>query len=184
MGQAQTGRDAEHMGIDRHRGLVKNDRSNHISGLAPHAGQTHQVFHRVGNLPAKVGLQHLGHPQKMGSLVVGIGNRLDIGINLLLVGTAHRKRIGETCQQGRGHHVDPFVGTLGRENDGHQQFVGVLVMQLALGKGVVAGEPVQDLLVMLVDVRLRTAFPFCGFPAPGLSKAGIDRTRFLLQNGL
>ena len=127
------GRHAEDVGIDGHHLLAPDDRPYDVGRLAPHAGQPLQGVEIRRHHAAELRAEHPRHGGQVPGLVVGIGDAFDVGVDLFDRSLRHRlgRRIG--FEKRRRSHVDPLVGTLRRKNDGHQQLVGILVLQLALG---------------------------------------------------
>ena len=127
--------DAEHVGVDRHNRLVENDSGNDVGSLAAHAWQGLQLVDIIGDLAIKVGQQLFGHSLQMTALAVRIGDRLDIGVDILDRGRRQRLGVGVGCKQSRRDHIDTLVGALGRKHNRYEQLVGIVVMQFALSLG-------------------------------------------------
>ena len=171
-GQPYTFRYAEHMRIDRHHLALPQHSPQHVGRLAPHP---RQPLHRIeigGHLAAEFLAQHPGHPGQILRLVVRIGDTLYIGIDSLRPRFRHLVGRGEALEKGRRGHVDPLVGTLGRQDDGYQQLVGIVVVQFALGHGHVLRKPADDSVVTLSECHSRRVFRrlnstfFTSSPAP------------------
>ena len=148
--QADAVGDAEHMGVDRHGGLVEDDGGDDVGGLASHTREPLEVVDIAGHYAAEVAQEPLRHTHQVAALVVGIGYRLDILKNVITAGSSHRFGVGVGAKERRRHHVDTLVGALGRENDGYQQLEGSLVVQLGLRHGHRLLEPGNHLVVSLL----------------------------------
>ena len=76
-------RHPENVRIHRHYLSAKEHRSNHIGGLAPHAWEPFESLDSVGHHTTKFLHQHTSHLRKVFGFVVGVGDTLDVGVNLL-----------------------------------------------------------------------------------------------------
>ena len=84
---------------------------------------------------AKLFYQHACHAYQVLGLVGGIGDAADVLEDGFRGGGCHHFR-GRVClEQGRGDEIHPLVRALCREDDCHQEFVGIPVVQLGLGDG-------------------------------------------------
>ena len=69
----------EYMCINRHPGLLVNNRCNYIGGFSPDTGQLHQFINGHGYLTIKGGNDLLCHTNQVLRFIVGIGNTFDQG---------------------------------------------------------------------------------------------------------
>ncbi|MNQ79423.1 hypothetical protein D3C85_943680 [compost metagenome] len=135
VGQTQPMRDAKHVGVHRNGRLNAQFVQHHAGGLAPHAGQGLQVGAVQRHLAAVLLDQHPGGGDdvpRLGAIEADGGNQRDQP--LLAQGQHLLRRVGDG-EQGLGRLVDPHVGRLGRQGDGHDQGVGIDEIQLGLGIG-------------------------------------------------
>ena len=144
VGEAEAVRDAEHVRIHSDHGLVVEDTGHHIGGFSAHARERHQGVDVAGNLSAIFIYDLAGHRHQMCRLAVGVGDRPDQGIDLFRRGGGEPFHVGETLVEGGRRHIDPFVGTLGREDDRDDELVGRQEIELAPGKRAVRFEPGED----------------------------------------
>ena len=147
--QADAVRDAEDVRIDRHHLLLPQHRAQHVGRLAAHARQALHLLQIARNLAAELRTEHAGHAREVAGLVVGIGDALDVGVNILGRSRGHIEGRGKRLEQRGSGHVDPFVGALRRKDHRHQQLVGVGVVQFTLGHGHMLREPCDYAVVTL-----------------------------------
>ncbi len=133
--------DAEDVGVHRHGGLVERHGHHHVRRLAPHAGESLQQVHVLGDDAAELFGELDRHGMEVARLVVGVGYGFNQFVNLLHRACRHGGGGGETVEDGGGGHVHALVGALGGKDDRHQEFIGVGVMELRFGKPHVFGEP-------------------------------------------
>lgn len=133
LGKAQTRRNPENMRIDRHGWLVENNRSNHISSFAAYAGQLHQLIDFGRYDVVEFVVQHLSEPHQMFGLVVRVRNAADERKNLLHACPRKTFGGGKSLKKTRRGKVYTFVGALGTEYHGHQQFIRIAVKQFRFG---------------------------------------------------
>jgi len=126
-GKADAGCDAEDVGVDRHVGLVIDDRSDDIGGFAADAGEAHQFFDGQRYFAAKIMDQHLSHADQVFRLVIGIGNAPDQREELIKIRFSQAGGVRIFVKDGRGRHIDPLIRALCREDDRYQQLVGVVI---------------------------------------------------------
>ena len=104
---------------------------NEIGRLASYAGQTEKVVHIVRHLAAEVAEQHLGAAHN----ILGLGPPEAAGADVFadLIGCGRREgfQCGEALKQCRRHQIHTSVGALGRQTDGEQQLVVLLILQRA-----------------------------------------------------
>src|SRR6266566_2908934 len=92
----------------------------HVRGLAPHAGQLHQLFHRVGYLPAVSFHQCLCHPDDRSGLAAEESRTVDLLLQDLWIGVREVLcRLVFRDQRG-SDHVDSCIGRLSGENRGDE----------------------------------------------------------------
>ena len=148
-------RDAEDMRIDRHHLLVPDDRPHDVGRLAAHTRQTLQRLEVARDLAPELRAEHPRHGGEAARLVVGVGDAAYVGVYIFgrSRGQSLRRRVGrEECRRG---HVDALVGALRREHHRHQKLVGILIVQLALGRRHVGREPLYDAVVSLFEGHAR-----------------------------
>ena len=80
----------------------------------------------------------------MCGLVARIRDRADVFVELIDGGLCHGLWCGEGMEKVGSDEVDALVGALGREDDSHEEFEGVVVVELCLGVGIVLDEVVDD----------------------------------------
>lgn len=138
------------MRIYRHVRLVPDDGTNDIGRLPPDTRQAKQGIVVLRHLSAIVIDQTLGHTQKMAGLIARIRDGLDVFVEFIDSRLGHLLRCGKSLQEIGGDEVDPLIGALRREDYGHQQLKGVVVVQLGGGIGIVLDEIFDDALVSLL----------------------------------
>src|SRR6266576_1098756 len=117
----------------------------HVRGLAPHAGQLHQLFHRVGYLPAVSFHQCLCHPDDRSGLAAEESRTVDLLLQDLWIGVREVLcRLVFRDQRG-SDHVDSCIGRLSGENRGDEQVECAVVVQRAGGRGIRLLEARDDL---------------------------------------
>jgi hypothetical protein len=122
-GQADTGGDAEDMGIDGHIRLVIDNGSDYIGGFATDAWQTHQFFNGQRYLAAEVMNQHLGHADQVFRFVVGIRDAANKREQVVEMRFSKAGGIRIFIKNSRGCHIDPLIGALRRQDNRHQELV-------------------------------------------------------------
>ena len=143
------------MRVHRHHLLLPQHGTQHVGRLAPHARQALHLLQVARHLAPELFAQHTRHAREVAGLVVRVGDAPDIGVNLLGRGLRHFERRGEALEQGGRSHVDPLVGTLRRKDHGHEQLVGIRIVQFALGHGHVLREPGDNAVVTLFGSHSR-----------------------------
>ena len=108
------------MGVDCQSRQAEHYRGNHVGGLAPHAWERLQFVDVALHLAAEVGHELLRHAYKMTAFVVGIRDGVDVLKQLIGGGRSHGLGGWVGGKEGRSGHIDPFVGTLRRQDDRHQ----------------------------------------------------------------
>ena len=139
-GQSDAIRNAEHMGIDRHTRFVPKHRDHDIGRLASHTWEREQGIVVGWHLASILADDALGGGQQMMCLVIGIGDRFDVLVDLSLGGLRHPLWRGESMKQIGRYHVDTFVGTLSRKNHSHEQFEGGVIDKFGLRIGIMIEE--------------------------------------------
>ena len=145
-GEAEAVREAQDVGIDdnAYRFLIGHP-EDHVSGFAGYSGKGQELVHRAGNLAMEFADEAFG--------CAGDGLRLVVveagGANLFLNGFKRRRGKvggrGEPAEERWRDHVHADVGTLRRENGGHEEFPWAAMMKSALGVGVSGDEYAEDL---------------------------------------
>ena len=136
--------DAEDVRVHGDDGLVIDDGGDDIGRLAAHARKAHERVDVGGNFAAEIGQQFLRHGDQVRRFRVRVGDAFHIGKNLVERGGSQVLRGGKALEKGRGDDVHPAVGTLGGQDDRHQQLEGIPVVEFGLGDGAVLGEPAHD----------------------------------------
>jgi len=147
VGQFQSVGDAENMRVHYDAAGDAEGRSqDHIGGFARDPGEGEQLFHRARNLPAVILHDLGGRGDNVFRLVAEEARGMDLPLQILLRQAYVIPRGGVFAEEFRGDFVHPLVGTLGRENGGHEKLESVLMVQRAFGVG---EEPIkrrEDLL--------------------------------------
>ena len=139
--QSEPFADTEDMRIDRHGGLVPNDRTHDIGGFASYALQRLQVIDVIGYDAVIDGDEALRHLYQVFGFGAGITDGLDIFEDLITRGLRQGLRCRVGGKECRGDHVDPFVRTLCGEHDRHKALEGVEENEFALRNRHVGFEP-------------------------------------------
>ena len=141
--------DAEDMGVDRHRRLAERYVQHNVRGLAPDAGQFHQLFAGFRHDTGEIGDHHLAQCDDVLRLVPVQPDRLDVIAHRRFAQGQHFfRRVGDFEQVlGRPVHAD--IGRLGRQHHGDQQGEHVDVIQLTLRFRVGGGQPGEKLVDVL-----------------------------------
>ena len=139
--------DTEDVGVDGKGGFVEDYGGDDVGGFASYAGELLQLVDVGGNVAAELFEEGAGHGGEVLAFVVGIGNGVDVGKEVVGGGLSHGLGVGVGLEECGGGHVDAFVGALGREYDRYKELEGVFVVQLGLGGGHGFFEPCYSLLV-------------------------------------
>ena len=129
-------------------------------------------------------MQHLCHRYQVACLVVGVTDASDVLVDDLGSGKGHGFGRRVVVEEGGGDHVDPTVGTLGTQDDGHKEFEWSAVVKFGFGYGhrllkVCEGSGVKGLAIHLRDV-LSSYCKGVGVGCVTLKQTFYDRTmRFL-----
>lgn len=150
-GEADPFGDAEDVGVDGHGGFVVDDGEDDVGGFAADALQGLEGFNGVGDAAAVCLFEAAGHGDEVAGFGAGVGDGADVFEDLVFGGGGEVGGGGIAVEEGRGHEVDPFVGALGGEDHGDEEFVGGAVVEFALDVGHVFGEPADDALVSLFE---------------------------------
>ena len=117
------------VGVHRKGRDAKGLRHDHRRGLVAHARQPLQRLHVLGDNAAVLVHQDLAQTHDGLGLLRAESTRADDGPHLLYGDVPHVLGVVRPGKQGRGDLVDPLVRALGAEQHGHQQRVGVGVVQ-------------------------------------------------------
>ena len=116
-----------------------------VCGLAPHAGQLEQLFHRAGHLAAVLYEQYLGALDYVPRLGVVEAAGLDVLLYLGHIRLGKGLQRGETLKERRGYLVHALVRALRGQADGEQQLIVLAVVERAHRGGVFFFETADDL---------------------------------------
>ena len=124
--QAQLAGNADTVGIRHHHArLMMGIAQDQIGGLSPHAEELQRSSMLSGTFPpcsssiirAAPTVSHEPWPGKK-------PNGMDMGLTSLMSASARDSRVGKRAKRGGRHHIHTLVGTLGRQTDGKEQFIG------------------------------------------------------------
>ena len=142
--------DAEDMGVDRHGGLVPNDRTDDVGGLASDTLECLEVIDVIGYDAVVGGDESLRHGDEVLCFGTGVTDRMYVFEHF--VGCSGGKGVG--CgvggKEGRGNHVHALVRTLGGEHDCHEALEWRMEDQFAFCYGHVGCKPSDDVLKALL----------------------------------
>ena len=144
VGQPEAVGDSEYVCVHGDYRLVVEDGSHDIGCLAAYSGQAHETVCVGRNHRMEVADQPAGHVYQVTGLAVGVGDGADQSQYVLEGGGGKVLGCRVSLKQGWSDHIDPFVGTLGREDDRDYELVSVPEVQFGLHGGAVGGEPFQD----------------------------------------
>lgn len=125
--------DAEEVGVYRNGWLLEPDVEHHIGRLAADAGQGFEGFAIGGDFAAVELDKHLAQGKDVPGFAAIKADGLDEIGDLFDAQRHHGSGRGRQFKETLGRLVDAGVGCLGREDDGHQQSIGVDVIEFALG---------------------------------------------------
>jgi len=125
--------------------LVEGGVENDVGRLPPHSRQLLQLFARARDPAAMAADERF----RQGDDVLGLGveqaDGLDGVADPVLAESDHLLRRLDMFEQRAGRDVHACVGRLGRQDDGHEQGVGIAVFQLGCRRGVVLRKPAEEL---------------------------------------
>ena len=132
------------MGVHGDGGPAEGVAEDDIGGLAPHSRQGHELLAAARHPP----LEALGEGLTDAEQVAGLGaleaERPQDRLEVLAPGGSQGGGVGVALEELRGDRVDARVGGLGRQDGGHEQLEGAVVVQGAGGVGVEGHELVVD----------------------------------------
>ena len=132
------------MGVHGDGGLAEGVAEHDIGGLAPHSRQGHELLAAARDPP----LEALGEGLTDAEQVAGLGaleaERPQDRLEVLAPGGSQGGRVGVVLEELGGDGVDARVSGLGRQDGGHEQLEGAVVVQGAGGVGVEGHELVVD----------------------------------------
>ena len=146
IGQTQTVRDPEHMGVDGDGRLDAQFVQHHAGGLAADAGQGLEVGAVQRHLPAMLFQHDAAQGDDVLRLVPVQADGGDEGDQPRLSQFQHLRRGVGDREQSVGGLVDRHVRGLGRQGDGDHQRIGAGEAQLGLRLGHDPGQPFEDRL--------------------------------------
>ena len=117
------------MGINSNNRFVVDDRGDDVGGFSADAGQGLQGVYVVGNDAVEIISQAGRHADEVMGLVVRKGDGFDVVEDFFVGGFGQGSRIGEAFEQRGCDEVDPFVGALGRKDDGDEQVERAVVVE-------------------------------------------------------
>lgn len=148
-GEAEPFADTEDVGIYRHRRLLPDDCADYVGCLSSHALQGLQVVDVVGYLAVIDLHQALCHLNQMLRFRAGITDGFDV-LKDLIAGSLRKLPGGGVRLKECGRdYVHPFVGALGGEHHGYQQFVRVAVVQFRFRYRHIRLKPGEDIFKAL-----------------------------------
>ena len=122
--------DAVGVGHDYARGM-EDIALDQIGSFAANTGQLEQIFHSRGHLAAVVPEQHLSAAHQIPAFAVEEAAGVDVFGDLGRIGLGKGFQCGKALKQRGSYLVDPFVGALGGQTHGKQQFVVLVILQRA-----------------------------------------------------
>ena len=133
------------MRIDGNRRLAKGDIEHHIGGLAADARQCLERRAVVRHLAAMFLDQDFRQADHILRLHPVETDGADVGGQLGFAEFDHLLRRVGNLEQGTGGAVDAAIGCLGGKHDGHQERIGIHIIEFALGSGICLFEPAKHL---------------------------------------
>lgn len=127
--------DTKQVSVHRDGRLLEPDVEHHIGRLAADAGQGLERLAIIGDFAAVEVDQHLAQGKDVLGLAAIKANGLDEIGDLFDAQRHHGGRGGGEFEEAFCRLVDPGVGRLGGEDDGHKQSIGIDVIEFALGLG-------------------------------------------------
>ena len=132
------------MGVHGDGGLSEGVSEHDVGGLAPHARQGHELLAAARHPPLEALGEGLSDAEQMAGLgaleAQGPQDRLEV----LAPGGSQGGGVGVALEELGGDRVDARVSGLGRQDGGHEQLEGAVVVQGAGGVGVEGHELVVD----------------------------------------
>lgn len=136
---------AEDMRIDSLRRMPPPHIEDHIGGFAANARQAFQRRAGGRHLPVELIHKALAKADDILRLIAKKSDRLDMRAHLLLAQGQHLfGRIGNGKER-LGGAVDPGISGLRRKRNGHDERIGITVVQLALGGRLGGFKPGENL---------------------------------------
>jgi len=143
--QPEASRKSPDMRVHWKPGKVHRHAPDHVGSFAATPRDRDEVLHRRRHLAVETLDQGLSHShQRPGLVPIEAGGPHQF---LDILERGYRQILGRRIagEQRRGHDVDPHIGALRRENGGSEQFVGIAVIEFAVGVGVFEDEPSECL---------------------------------------
>ncbi len=132
------------MGVDR-EGLLPEPAIEHdIGSLAPHAGELHQRFARIGHLTAMFIDEDLAERDHVLGLGVEQADGLDVLLQAVFTEIEHLLRRLHLGEQRAGRLVHADIGRLRAQCHSNEQLIGIAIFQLGLGRGVILGQSAEE----------------------------------------
>ena len=132
------------MGVHGDGGLPEGVAEHDVGGLAPHSWQGHELLAAARHPP----LEALGERLPDAEQVPGLGTLEAQGpqdrLQVLAPGRSQGGGVGVASEELGGDGVDARVGGLGRQDGGHEQLEGAVVVEGAGGVGIEGHELVVD----------------------------------------
>ena len=129
VGQAPSLGQTVNMGINRKGWDTEGLGHDHLCGLVAHARESLQGLEAIGNLTGMLLDQNLRQPVDRPGFLRTKPARTDDLENPVLTQLGHVPGIIRQIEEFRRYLVHTFVRTLGTQEDGNQQCIGILMIQ-------------------------------------------------------
>ena len=137
--------DAEHMRVDGEGLLTKSRVENDVRSLAPDPRQRLQLFARARHFRSILVDQCLAERDYVLGLGVEQADRLDRVPQRLLAKIHHLLWRLDAGEERSRRDIDAGVSSLGGEDDGDEQLIGIAGLELGRRRWVRLGEPPEEL---------------------------------------
>ena len=145
IGESDQPRQPPHMGVDRESGLAQSVPEHHVRGLATHAGEPEQAFHRAGEFAVELLDDGLRRRDDVRGFRVVEPAGEDGLFEFVLRTRRERRRVRPPPEEVARDHVHAFVRALGRQNRRDEQLKRRHVLQKAFLGAVDGQQFVVDL---------------------------------------
>ena len=137
LGQVEPLRNSLHMRIHHHSGRNAVEGAEYdVGGLARGAGNGEHLIHGPGHFASEIGENLTRRANQRFRFVVEEARGANVLRQLGLVGMSEVGHGWIFLKQARRYFVDALISALRREDGGHQQLPGVVMLQRHLGRGV------------------------------------------------
>ena len=143
-GETEAFAHAEDMCIHRHRGTVPQHRHHYVRGLTTDARQGDERRFVARDLTLMTFGELLRHRDEVLRLSVRVTDGMDEREDLFDRRLRHGGGIGVSGEEGGRDHIHALVRTLRREDDRHDEFERIAVMQFALSYGHIHLKPFKN----------------------------------------